>query len=174
MLEKLPGGRELLEIIRKSGTQKSQITFPMINVALQEHFLELRRNAEEQAEEKDLVVRNIVLSYPHYLLHEGSQEDEDRYLRHYKRLMSDVWGKDIQISTVKEGLALSLYLSEKFDEAPASLSQKKLQALYGKMNCGTGPMNLVIIDMGGSSLVCFKPRTDSKRVNGMAAPEKPY
>ncbi|KAF7539906.1 hypothetical protein G7054_g1756 [Neopestalotiopsis clavispora] len=146
ILVRLPGGEELL-----NGIAKSTINIDMMEAALSEHFRELQRNVCEQAEEQELNVEHIVLSYPHYLLRNGGQKETDKYMSYYTRLMQRIWGEHIQFNSVKEGFALSLYLSEPFDEGTSFLSRKALSKLYSKVDRTQG-LNLVIIDMGGSSM----------------------
>lgn len=103
------------------------------------------------AENKELELKALVLSYPNYLHTNEGEGDFDKYMDTYIGLLQPIWG-DIVIETANEGQAIGLYICERFEDPFSDVHRGLRNRVLFDGLSGANGINLVIVDIGSSTL----------------------
>ncbi|KAI1364575.1 hypothetical protein F5Y08DRAFT_339490 [Xylaria arbuscula] len=146
-VEALPGGRQLLETVKKA-----LITTELMENAIVHHFEVLRTSVLEQARSLNVTIKFIVITYPNYLASQSRSGDHELYLKRYLSLLAPLWGEEIHFETVSEGQAAANYICERFEDPYSALHRRTRQeTLFRGLNPDLG-LNLLVVDGGASTL----------------------
>ncbi|KAH8161101.1 hypothetical protein CIB48_g7145 [Xylaria polymorpha] len=113
--------------------------------------IQLRKAVVEVAENKELELKALVLSYPNYLHTNEGEGDFDKYMDTYIGLLQPIWG-DIVIETANEGQAIGLYICERFEDPFSDVHRGLRNRVLFDGLSGANGINLVIVDIGSSTL----------------------
>ncbi|KAI0417660.1 hypothetical protein F5X98DRAFT_363596 [Xylaria grammica] len=146
VLSNLPGGVTLLQAVSDGRIEDEQMT-----KALTQHFQQLREAVVRVAENKGLKLKALVLSYPSYLHSNEGKDDFDMYMNTYMGLLQPIWG-DIIMETANEGQAIGLYICERFEDPFSDVHRGLRNRMLFDGLSGANGINLVIVDIGSSTL----------------------
>lgn len=146
LLTTITGAQKLLRAIAAG-----QVTAVEMRHVLLEHFKSLRTTATKFANNTELTIIKIAITYPNYLYHQERRTDFDNYMSLYLKLMEEVWPEFGVIKTISEGQSAVIYVYEVFYD-PAFLADiRGRQTLFEKLRRDNGT-NLIIADFRSSSL----------------------
>ncbi|KAK7937275.1 uncharacterized protein PG986_014143 [Apiospora aurea] len=147
IMEQLPGGKALHSIME---ADKSLNSCTMRRL-LVEHFQQLHRFAESEAEGKGVKIKVVVVTFPNYLCADEMDDFFEQYRDTLFEIIQPSWGDHIRYEAVSEGQATALYAVEPCDDLYSKGPRKKrLQDLFGGLEASEG-LNLLIADNGGST-----------------------
>lgn len=149
-IEALPSEKLLLEAVKEGN-----ITTGAMETAITQHFGLLRTSVPKQAKNLNVKIKVIVVTYPNYLASQVQSGDHERYLKKYLSPLRPLWDHDIRFKTVSEGQVAANYICEWFEDLYSSSGRRERhETLFKGLNPDLG-LNLLVVDVGASTLVCI-------------------
>lgn len=152
-LDQLPGGKDILEACsRTSGP--GMISASMIHDVLWRYFEWLRDQALVQATNINVVIKRLIPTYPSYLCSNQEDDDIDRYMSLYRKLILPLWSaQDITVHFVSEGQAAALYVCEPIWDSHNTFRRSNLWEFLQDPDDRNKPLHIAVSDNGSSTLV---------------------
>lgn len=162
MLERLPGGAELIQLLEEGDLDNERL-----KQAVTDHFKLLYKVAVEEAAQAGVSITTIVTTFPHYLTEKKNEINPDKkyydltkYLDFYHSIMRAVWEDhpvDIQWEVAGEGQAAAFYICSSSADGDG-LHRGRIWEAFDELREGTGRfksrwLTLAVIDCGSSGMV---------------------